>query len=88
MKKYLTAFLGGLAAGFLIAFVFALKRINVISADTVIQSLEQTIKKLKQDGQGNISDMSSTVGAQGTEEKTKKQTRKEKRELKKAQNKS
>jgi len=80
--KYLTAFITGLATAFLIAFIFALKKINVTNADTVIQSMEQTIKKLKQKGEGNELEVSSSVEVQA---KTKRELRKEKRELRRAQ---
>ena len=83
--KYIIAFLTGVALSFFLAFFLALKKINVTNADTVIESLEQSIKKLKQDGQGNISDMTNTVNSPDSETKSKKELRKEKRAEKKAQ---
>ena len=77
-----------MALSFAIAFMLALKKINVTNADTVIESLQQSIKKLKQDGNGNVSELSSTVNASGDTTMTKKDLRKEKREQKKAKKQS
>jgi hypothetical protein len=82
--KYIIAFLTGVALSLALAFILALKRINVTNAETVIESLEQSIKKLKQDGQGNSTDLSQNVTIPKSEEKTKKELRKEKREQRKA----
>jgi site-specific DNA-adenine methylase len=82
--KYISTFLGGVSLAFALAFMLALKKINVTNADTVIESLEQSIKKLKQDGQGNVSDMAQSVVVPESEQKMKKELRKEKRAERKA----
>ncbi len=79
--------MAGMALSFALAFLLALRKINVTNADTVIESLQQSIKKLKQDGEGNISDLSSTVDASSERDKTKKELRKEKRKNRKQQKK-
>lgn len=87
--KYLTAFLGGAVVTLLIAFRWTLNKVNVTNADTVIESLSQEIKKLKQKGTGNVADLTNTVNTAGTEQteiKSKKELRKEKRAEKKAHN--
>jgi uncharacterized protein YoxC len=79
--KYISTFLAGAIIILLIAFRWVLNKVNVTNADTVIESLEQSIKKLKQDGQGNITNLTNTVNTD-QETKTKKQLRKEKRAVK------
>ena len=83
--KYLSVFLLGVVLSLGLAFMLALKRINVTNADTVIENLQQSIKKLKQKGDGNTSEISMDVTSNQLIRKTRKELRQEKREQRKCE---
>ena len=62
IKAYIIAFLSGCAVVLLGICVYLLRNSKpVINADTFIESMEQTIKKLKQSGDGNSATVTPTI---------------------------
>ena len=71
IKSYAIAFLSGSVLVLSILALFLLKNVKpVINADSYIESLSNSIKKLKVDGNSNDVDTSLTTGVTTSEEST------------------
>jgi len=85
--KYLSIFLAGVAMTAMAILLFLLKKgTTVINADNYVQKLEQSIKKLKQRGEGNSQDIDQSINliAENEPELTNKEKRIKKREDRRA----
>ena len=75
LKSYTIAFLTGVVLVLSILAVFLLKNVKpVINADSYIEKLENSIKKLKVNGNSNVVDMilSTAIGSEPEQPKRKK----------------
>lgn len=77
IKSYIIAFLSGALIVSIGVLIYLLKHSKpVINADTFIESLEQEIGKIKQNGQGGSQTITPTINLPETQEKEAKKKRK------------